>query len=68
VYDLYGPSEDTVYSTFSRRLHGGVRASASRCATAALLLDDLQAVPVGVAAELYLAGDGLARGYLLRPG
>ncbi|MDH0732573.1 non-ribosomal peptide synthase/polyketide synthase [Pseudomonas sichuanensis] len=70
VYDLYGPSEDTVYSTFSRRLHGGMPSIGQpMCNSSALLLDDqLQAAPVGVAAELYLAGDGLARGYLLRPG
>nr|WP_318196226.1 non-ribosomal peptide synthetase [Pseudomonas fluorescens]VVN35331.1 Linear gramicidin synthase subunit B [Pseudomonas fluorescens] len=70
VYDLYGPSEDTTYSTFSRRQAGG-QANIGRPLfnTASYLLDaQLQAVPQGVAAELYLAGDGLTRGYLLRPG
>ncbi len=70
VYDLYGPSEDTTYSTFSRRQAGG-QATIGRplCNSRGHLLDDqLQAVPVGVAAELYLAGAGLTRGYLLRPG
>ncbi|MGB9092329.1 MAG: amino acid adenylation domain-containing protein [Pseudomonas farsensis] len=70
VYDLYGPSEDTTYSTFTRREAGGV-ATIGRplCNSRGYLLDgQLQPVSVGVAAELYLAGDGLARGYLLRPG
>ncbi|MEN8642399.1 amino acid adenylation domain-containing protein, partial [Pseudomonas sichuanensis] len=70
VYDLYGPSEDTTYSTYCRREAGG-QASIGRplCNSQGYLLDDqLHPVPVGVAAELYLAGDGVTRGYLLRPG
>ena len=69
VYDLYGPSEDTTYSTWTRRAVGG-QANIGRplSNTASYLLDpDLQAVPVGAAAELYLAGEGITRGYLFRP-
>ena len=70
VYDLYGPSEDTTYSTWTRREAGG-SASIGRPLkhTASYLLDaDLQPVPQGVSAELYLAGAGITRGYLARPG
>ena len=70
VYDLYGPSEDTTYSTWTRREAGG-QANIGRplVNTTAYLLDgQLQAAPIGVAAELYLAGDGITRGYLFRPG
>ncbi|UZE10142.1 non-ribosomal peptide synthase/polyketide synthase [Pseudomonas sp. B21-053] len=70
VFDLYGPSEDTTYSTWTRREAGG-KANIGRALkhTASYLLDaDLQPVPVGVSAELYLAGAGITRGYLARPG
>jgi len=70
VYDLYGPSEDTTYSTFTLRVPGG-QANIGRPLdnTTAYLLDtQLQALPAGVAAELYLAGAGVTRGYLMRPG
>jgi amino acid adenylation domain-containing protein/non-ribosomal peptide synthase protein (TIGR01720 family) len=70
VYDLYGPSEDTTYSTCTRRELGG-QANIGRplVNTTAYMLDgQLQQAPLGVAAELYLAGDGITRGYLFRPG
>jgi amino acid adenylation domain-containing protein/non-ribosomal peptide synthase protein (TIGR01720 family) len=70
VYDLYGPSEDTTYSTWTRREAGG-RANIGRPLkhTAGYVLDaELQPVPQGVSAELYLAGAGITRGYLARPG
>nr|WP_223514287.1 non-ribosomal peptide synthetase [Pseudomonas sp. GL-B-19] len=70
VYDLYGPSEDTTYSTWTRREAGG-RANIGRPLkhTASYLLDaELQPVPQGVSAELYLSGAGITRGYLARPG
>ncbi|MEO5816461.1 MAG: amino acid adenylation domain-containing protein [Gemmatimonadaceae bacterium] len=66
VYDLYGPSEDTTYSTFTLRTRGG-RATVGRpiSNTQAYVLDRLRKpVPIGVPGELYLSGDGLARGYL----
>ncbi|MNZ52830.1 Linear gramicidin synthase subunit B [compost metagenome] len=70
VYDLYGPSEDTTYSTWTRREAGG-RAAIGRplANTAGYVLDaQLQPLPQGLAGELYLAGAGITRGYLLRPG
>jgi len=69
VYDLYGPSEDTTYSTFALREAGGP-ASIGRPieGTSAWVLDaGREPVPAGVAGELYLGGAGLARGYLHRP-
>ena len=69
VFDLYGPTEATVYSTFAlRKPHG--RATIGRPianTTAFVLDDDRQAVPIGVTGELYLGGAGLARGYLGLP-
>ncbi|RON25158.1 non-ribosomal peptide synthetase [Pseudomonas brassicacearum] len=70
VYDLYGPSEDTTYSTWTRREAGG-RANIGRPLkhTASYVLDaELQPAPQGVSAELYLSGAGITRGYLARPG
>lgn len=69
VYDLYGPSEDTTYSTFALRTPGG-RATIGRPisnTTAHIVNEHGNAVPPGVAGELLLGGAGLARGYLNRP-
>ncbi|WP_446731274.1 amino acid adenylation domain-containing protein [Pseudomonas sp. S11A4] len=68
VYDLYGPSEDTTYSTWTRRTVGGQpRIGRALTHSDSHLLDaDLQAVPHGVSAELYLSGAGITRGYLGR--
>jgi amino acid adenylation domain-containing protein len=68
VFDLYGPSEDTTYSTFTPREPGAAPTIGRPIAnTRAYVLDpQRRPVPVGVVGELYLAGDGLARGYLHR--
>ncbi|WP_144174658.1 non-ribosomal peptide synthetase [Pseudomonas sp. Kh13] len=70
VYDLYGPSEDTTYSTFTLRTQGG-KANIGRplSNSAVYLLSEAGTpLPTGVVGELYMAGAGLARGYLARPG
>ncbi|WP_053147486.1 non-ribosomal peptide synthetase [Pseudomonas sp. Pf153] len=68
VYDLYGPSEDTTYSTWARRsVDGTANIGRPLKHTASYLLDaGLQPVPQGVPAELYLSGAGITRGYLGR--
>ncbi|MDY7093689.1 MAG: amino acid adenylation domain-containing protein, partial [Acidobacteriota bacterium] len=72
VWNLYGPSEDTTYSTAAPvpladdreptigRAIGGTQARVLHAAR--------RPAPVGVVGELCLSGDGLARGYLGRPG
>jgi amino acid adenylation domain-containing protein len=69
VYDLYGPTEATTYSTYTLRTERSVATIGRPIAnTQAYVLDrHLQPVPIGVAGELYLGGAGLARGYLHRP-
>lgn len=68
VFDLYGPSEDTTYSTYTLRNEGAATIGRPISNTQAYILDAaLQPVPIGIAGELYLGGDGLARGYLNRP-
>jgi amino acid adenylation domain-containing protein len=67
VNNLYGPTEDTTYSTWERvgrDEDGAVRIGKPIANTRAFVLDaEQQVVPVGVRGELYLGGDGLARGY-----
>jgi amino acid adenylation domain-containing protein len=71
LYDLYGPSEDTTYSTFALAVRGSAQEpSIGRPlpGTRAHLVDrQFQLAPLGVPGELCLAGEGLARGYLGRP-
>src|SRR5262249_16852228 len=71
VYNLYGPSEDTTYSTFAlmdRSETGPPVIGRPIANTRLYLLDEnMNPVPVGVTADLYINGDGLARGYLHSP-
>jgi natural product biosynthesis luciferase-like monooxygenase protein/amino acid adenylation domain-containing protein len=71
VTNLYGPSEDTTYSTCAELSAASEREpSIGRpiANTQAYILDQrLEPVAVGVAGELYLGGAGLARGYFGRP-
>ncbi|WP_370694596.1 amino acid adenylation domain-containing protein [Pseudomonas sp. FP2294] len=70
VWNLYGPTETTIWSaqypltpTQPQPWLGGPIANTSLY----ILDDNLAPVPVGVAGELLIGGDGLARGYFQRP-
>ena len=71
VYNLYGPSEDTTYSTYALVPPDETRGpliGRPVANTQAYILDaQMEPQPIGVPGELYLAGEGLARGYLGRP-
>lgn len=68
VYDLYGPSEDTTYSTFTLRTKNGPQIIGRPIAnTQVYILDQANnPMPVGLPGELHISGDGLARCYLNR--
>ncbi|TAN46944.1 MAG: amino acid adenylation domain-containing protein [Methylococcaceae bacterium] len=71
VYNLYGPSEDTTYSTYVLTEKGAQHnptIGRPISNTQVYIVDpQLYPLPIGAAGELCLAGDGLARGYLNRP-
>ncbi|GAB08434.1 putative non-ribosomal peptide synthetase [Gordonia araii NBRC 100433] len=70
LFNFYGPSETTVWATRGRLLPGKpvTIGRAIGGFTAHVLDARLHPVPTGVVGELYLEADGLARGYLGRPG
>ncbi|HWP42254.1 MAG TPA: amino acid adenylation domain-containing protein, partial [Blastocatellia bacterium] len=71
LLNLYGPTEDTTYSTFSlvpNRTGDPPTIGRAIANTQVYILDkNLEPTPVGVVGEAYLGGEGLARGYLNQP-
>ncbi|MDO7912927.1 amino acid adenylation domain-containing protein, partial [Pseudomonas sp. 22-AL-CL-001] len=71
LYNLYGPTEaaiDVTHWTCRDEGRDSVPIGQPIANLACYVLDaELQPVPVGVLGELYLAGEGLARGYHRRP-
>ncbi|WP_066363199.1 non-ribosomal peptide synthetase [Herbidospora mongoliensis] len=70
LFNVYGPTETTIWSTIAEIPPDPTRISIGGplAATGLLVLDDeLRPVPAGVPGELFIAGAGLARGYLGRP-
>ncbi|WP_043408130.1 non-ribosomal peptide synthetase, partial [Archangium violaceum] len=73
LLNVYGPTESTTFATWYRIQSVAPDASSVPIGspisnTTAFVLDEhLQPVPPGVPGELYLGGDGLARGYFGRP-
>jgi len=69
VYDLYGPTETTTYSTFTLRKPGEPPTIGRPLANEQVYIFDQQMrlAPIGIPGDLYIGGAGLARGYLNRP-
>lgn len=66
VYNGYGPSETTVFSTFTDVTgHKLITIGKPLSNTQAYILDkNLNPCPIGVLGELYISGDGVGNGYL----
>ncbi|QGZ62846.1 amino acid adenylation domain-containing protein [Paraburkholderia acidisoli] len=65
VWNLYGPTETTIWSSASRVAASGPIVIGAPLANTDLhvLTEDLRLAPVGVTGELWIGGEGLAKGY-----
>ncbi|WP_459209776.1 amino acid adenylation domain-containing protein [Aquimarina rhabdastrellae] len=70
--NLYGPSEDTTYSTVykldpKKEYVTSIPVGIPVSNTQVYILDEcMQLLPIGIPGELYISGDGIAKGYLNR--
>jgi acyl-coenzyme A synthetase/AMP-(fatty) acid ligase/acyl carrier protein len=70
IYNAYGPTETTIWSTIYRvdELSATIPIGRPIINTRTYILDsNLQPVPLGDPGLLYIGGDGVARGYLHEP-
>ena len=70
LYNYYGPTETTIYSTGKRVSSRNINEIGNpiRNTRTYVLDSNLNPVPVGMKGELYIAGIGVARGYLHQEG
>ncbi len=72
IRNLYGPSEDTTYSSYYRvegSYDGSVPIGNAIDNTQFYIVsEELSIQPVGIIGEICISGDGLSRGYLNQPG
>ena len=70
LWNMYGPTETTIWSCVDevRDDSGPIAIGRPIANTQAYVLDEkLEPVPVGIAGEIFIGGDGVARGYCKRP-
>ncbi|HEY6229611.1 MAG TPA: amino acid adenylation domain-containing protein, partial [Verrucomicrobiae bacterium] len=70
VWNMYGPTETTIWSTIARVQRGQDPITIGRpiANTEIYILDaELNPVPISSSGEIFIGGEGLARGYLNRP-
>ncbi|MEW6737923.1 MAG: amino acid adenylation domain-containing protein, partial [Acidobacteriota bacterium] len=69
LFNAYGPTETTIWATIAKCVNNDQKPTiGSPISNAKIYILDKnqQPVPIGVSGELYIGGDGLARGYLNR--
>ena len=68
VFNVYGPAETTVWSTIKEMTGNDITIGKPIANTQVYILDQYQKLlPIGVAGELCISGDGVGKGYLNRP-
>lgn len=70
ILNEYGPTEATVCSTFNYLSSDDIITNIGKPlvnTSVYILDDDLQLLPIGAVGEIYISGEGLARGYLNQP-
>ncbi len=68
LWNLYGPTETTIWSTVDRVTEGPITVGRPIANTQIYVVDRSgDVVPVGVAGEIWIGGDGVAAGYHHRP-